>query len=82
MGAELHMFAWVDNPFHLIQLMTETALWVSSLDLSPDESTLLVGTLTAGWGGPLRWYKLVFDMEDLSMPVGLVGNWHNWEGSG
>ena len=60
----------------------EYALWVSALDLSPDESVLVVGTLTAGWGGPLGGANWLFDMEDLSGPSGLVGNWHNWDGSG
>ena len=62
--------------------MTLHALWVSALDLSPDEGTLLVGTLTAGWGGPLGGTNWLFDMEDLSMPYDFVGNWHDFDEDG
>ena len=61
----------------------ETALWVSALDLSPDGETLIVGALTAVWGGPLGGTNWLFDMDDLGgIPYGQVGNWHDWEGTG
>ena len=73
--------AWADY-YDADTLFDTTALWVSALDLSPDGSELLVGALTAGWGGPLGGTNWLFDMSDLSMPYGLVGNRHNLDGSG
>ena len=80
MGADSAYVFWCDDPADTTY--SETSLWVSALDLSPDESTLLVGTLTAGWGGPLGGTNWVFEMEDLTFPVDLVGNWHDWEDTG
>ena len=82
MGAESAYVLHMDETVSSDTTYEETALWVSALDLSPDESMLVVGTLTAGWGGPLGGANWLFDMEDLSGPSGLVGNWHNWDGSG
>ena len=82
MGAESAYVLHMDETVSSDTTYEETALWVSALDLSPDESMLVVGTLTAGWGGPLGGANWLFDMEDLSGPGGLVGNWHNWDGSG
>ena len=82
MGAESAYVLHMDETVSSDTTYEETALWVSALDLSPDEDMLVVGTLTAGWGGPLGGTNWLFDMEDLSGPVGLVGNWHNWDGSG
>ncbi len=80
--ADTAYVAWVDNPFHVDTTFDTTSLWVSALDLSPDESTLLVGTLTAAWGGPLGGTNYLFDMADLSEPFDYVGNWHDSEGTG
>jgi len=61
----------------------ETALWVSALDLSPDGETLIVGALTAVWGGPLGGTNWVFEMDELDEgPDDIAGNWHDWEGTG
>ena len=81
MGADSAYIAWLDDSEPDTTFDT-TSLWVSALDLSPDESTLLVGTLTAGWGGPLGGANWLFDMDDLSAPYDIVGNWHDWEGTG
>ena len=48
MGADSAYVFWCDDPADTTY--SETSLWVSALDLSPDEITLLVGTLTAGCG--------------------------------
>ena len=81
MGADSAYLAWTDY-YDADTLFDTTALWVSALDLSPDGSELLVGTLTCGWGGPLGGTNWLFDMSDLSMPYGFVGNRHNLDGSG
>ena len=81
MGAESAYVYWCDDPADTTY--SETELWVSALDLSPDESTLIVGSLTAGWGGPLGGANWLFDMNALADgPAGLVGNWHNVDGTG
>ena len=81
MGAESAYVYWCDDPADTTY--AETKLWVSALDLSPDESTLIVGALTAGWGGPLGGANWLFDMDDLADgPAGIVGNWHNVDGTG
>ncbi len=80
MGADSAYVAWCDD--YADTTFGTTALWVSSLDFSPDQSELLVGALTAGWGGPLGGTNWVFEMEDLTFPVDLVGNWHDWEDTG
>jgi hypothetical protein len=83
MGADSAYVSWGDyDVYYADTTFDTTALWVSALDLSPDESTLLVGSLTAGWGGPLGGANWLFDMEDLSVPYDLVGNWHDWEEDG
>ena len=63
-------------------VFAETAVWASALDLSPDGSELVVGALTAVWGGPLGGTNWVFDMDDLSGPVDVIGNSHNEAGDG
>ena len=68
MGAESAYVLHMDETVSSDTTYEETALWVSALDLSPDESMLVVGTLTAGWGGPLGGANWLFDMEDLSGP--------------
>ena len=50
MGADSAYVAWCDED----TVFEQTALWASSLDLSPD-GDLLVGALTAGWGGPVSY---------------------------
>ncbi|GIR57108.1 MAG: hypothetical protein CM15mP64_5200 [Candidatus Neomarinimicrobiota bacterium] len=60
----------------------QTALWVSALDLSPDGSELLVGALTAGWVVLFGGTNWLFDMDDLTFPEEVVGNWHDWEETG
>ena len=81
MGSDSAYVHWGDyDYFYADTTYDTTSLWVSALDLSPDESTLLVGTLTAGWGGPLGGTNWVFDMDDLTAPVGQVGNWHGRSG--
>ena len=81
MGADTAYVAWGDDYYEPDVVFDTTALWVSALDLSPD-GTELVGTLTAGWGGPLGGTNWLFDMADLSAPYDLVGNWHDWEETG
>ena len=81
MGAEYAYVSWL-NDCVPDTTFERSPLWVSALDLSPDESTLVVGTLTAGWGGPLGGANWLFNMEDLSEPYDIVGNWHNVDGSG
>ena len=81
MGAEYAYVSWL-NDCVPDTTFERAPLWVSALDLSPDESTLVVGTLTAGWGGPLGGANWLFNMEDLSEPYEIVGNWHNVDGSG
>ena len=72
-----------DDYYYADTTFGETALWVSALDLSPDGETLVVGALTAVWGGPLGGTNWLFDMDDLGgSPYGQVGNWHDWEGTG
>ena len=82
MGADSAYTVWCDDYYYPDTTFDTTAVWVSSLDLSPDGSELLVGALTAGWGGPLGGVNWLFDMEDLEWPDDIVGNWHNWDGSG
>ena len=82
MGADSAYVAWCDDDYYGDTTYAETAMWASSLDLSPEDDMLIVGTLTAGWGGPTGGAFWLFDMDDLSEPGGLVGNWHNWDGSG
>jgi DNA-binding beta-propeller fold protein YncE len=78
MGADSAYIAWCDADTNFAQ----TALWSSSLDFSPD-GDLLVGALTAGWGGPLGGTYWMFDVEDYEEgPFAMVGNWHDWEGTG
>jgi len=77
MGADSAFIGWCDED----TTFAETALWASSLDFSPD-GDLLVGALTAGWGGPLGGVYWLFDMEDTDEPIAIVGNWHDWEGTG
>jgi DNA-binding beta-propeller fold protein YncE len=82
MGADSAYIAWCEGD----TTFEKTALWASSLDFSPD-GDLLVGTLTAGWGGPLGGVYWMFDhaescgMEE-EFPVDMAGNWHDWEGTG
>ena len=82
MGADSAYIVDLDGYYYADTTFDTTALWVSALDLSPDGSELLVGTLTCGWGGPLGGTNWLFDMSDLSMPYGFVGNRHNLDGSG
>ena len=77
MGADSAFIGWCEGD----TTFAETALWASSLDFSPD-GDLLVGALTAGWGGPLGGVYWLFDMEDTDEPIAIVGNWHDWEGTG
>ena len=78
MGADSAYVAWCDADTNFSQ----TALWSSSLDFSPD-GDLLVGALTAGWGGPYGGVYWMFDVEDYGDgPFAIVGNWHDWEGTG
>ena len=79
--ADSAYLAWTDY-YDADTLYDTTALWVSALDLSPDGSELLVGALTAGWGGPLGGTNWLFDMDDLTFPEEVVGNWHDWEETG
>ena len=53
MGAERAYVLHMDETVSYDTTYEEYPLWVSALDLSPDESVLVVGTLTAGWGGHL-----------------------------
>ena len=82
MGSDSAYVVDLDGYYEADTSYDTTALWVSALDLSPDGSELLVGTLTCGWGGPLGGTNWLFDMSDLSMPYGFVGNRHNLDGSG
>jgi DNA-binding beta-propeller fold protein YncE len=77
MGSDSAYIGWCEGD----TTFAETALWASSLDFSPD-GDLLVGALTAGWGGPLGGVYWLFDMEDTDEPFAIVGNWHDWEGTG
>ena len=77
MGADSAFIGWCEGD----TTFAETALWASSLDFSPD-GDLLVGALTAGWGGPAGGVYWLFDMEDTEWPYDIVGNWHDWEGTG
>ena len=86
MGTDSAFVAWCaleedflgDDDFDTI--FVETALWASSLDFDPDEEFLIVGALTAGWGGPLGGTYWAFD-DDMEV-VAQIGNWHDWDGSG
>ena len=82
MGADSAYIAWCEDYYNPDTTFATTALWASSLDFSPDGDFLLVGALTAGWGGPMGGTNWIFDMEDTSFPYDIVGNWHDWEGTG
>ena len=82
MGADSAYVVDLDGYYEADTSFDTTALWVSALDLSPDGSELLVGTLTAGWGGPLGGTNWLFDMDDLTFPEDVVGNWHDWDETG
>ena len=81
MGAEYADVSWL-NDCVPDTTFERAPLWVSALDLSPDESTLVVGTLTAGWGGPLGGAGFFHAYGRLEEPYDIVGNWHNVDGSG
>jgi DNA-binding beta-propeller fold protein YncE len=78
MGTESAYMAWCQDAD---TVYAETALWASSLDFDPD-GNLLVGALTAGWGGPMGGTYWLFDLEDTSVPIDQAGNWHDREGTG
>ncbi|HIF27237.1 MAG TPA: T9SS type A sorting domain-containing protein [Candidatus Marinimicrobia bacterium] len=62
-------------------VFAETMMWASSLDFDPD-GNLLVGCVTAAWGGPTGGGNWLFDPADTEEPIAIVGNWHDIEGTG
>jgi hypothetical protein len=62
-------------------VFAETMMWASSLDFDPD-GNLLVGCVTAAWGGPTGGGNWLFDPMDTEEPIAIVGNWHDWDGTG
>ena len=52
MGADSAYTVWCEYYDDADTNFAQTAVWSSSLDFSPD-GDLLVGALTAGWGGTL-----------------------------
>ena len=85
MGSDTAFVAWNlfdDDDLEPDTTFEKTALWASSLDFAPeDDEVLIVGALTAGWGGPLGGTYWAFDVDDYEL-IGQVGNWHDWEGTG
>ena len=82
MGADSAYTALCEYYYDPDTTYAQTALWASSLDFSPD-GDLLVGALTAGWGGPLGGTYWMFDVNESGEgPFAQVGNWHDWEGTG
>jgi DNA-binding beta-propeller fold protein YncE len=76
MGSDEAFIAWCEGD----TVFEETALWASSLDFDPD-GNLLVGALTAGWGGPMGGTYWLFDVENEEL-IGQVGDWHDPESDG
>jgi DNA-binding beta-propeller fold protein YncE len=76
MGTDETYIAWCEGD----TVFEETALWASSLDFDPD-GNLLVGALTAGWGGPMGGTYWLFDVENEEL-IGQVGDWHDPESDG
>jgi DNA-binding beta-propeller fold protein YncE len=76
MGAEGAYVAWCEGD----TVYAETKLWASSLDFDP-MGNLLVGCLTAGWGGPMGGSYWLYDVDNGEV-LGQVGNWHDRDGTG
>ena len=79
--ADSAYMAWCDDDYYPDTTIALTHMWASSLDFDPD-GNLLVGCVTAAWGGPTGGANWVFDPMDTEEPMALVGNWHDWDGTG
>ena len=80
MGTDSAYVGWCESDT-ADTVFAETMMWASCLDWDPD-GNLLVGCVTAAWGGPTGGTNWLFDPADTDMPIGQIGNWHDWEGTG